>query len=508
MSFLSTVRRTSESKALLTGAKILVGVLLGYFVGAFLYIAIARMNYHFTLEWLEGGSLIQVQRLLFGQPLYAEPSFDYVAQIYSPVYYYVAYLLSRIMGFGFLPLRLVSFLSTLGCVGLIYLLMRKHSANAYVSIMAAGSFLALYKVSDTWFDLARVDMLAFFLALLAIYLMQSGSTLNFVLAGVALSLACLTKQTFWIIVPPVLAYGFFVHGMRAWVLVLTTFLVSGLSHLLLDRIYQGWYSFFVYDVGFRQGGSVFAGGIRHFFAGYWLDAVLRNVPIFFLMFGIYFIARRRQHRAVLGLLALASGMILLSWLGILNKGGYNNVLIPSYTIFLIYAWLLVGELLNSAATSNLLRTGLLLLYSIQLIYLLYPIAPQIPTAQDLAAGRSLVQDLQHQPGDVYLPFDNYLALYAGKKPFAGIGALGDLNEVRAGPGRPAWNSINSILREMIRNRSFSLIILDENAEWGSAEHYYQSYYQPSPISYSQDAFFPVAGWQIRPKIRYTPVGSN
>ena len=134
------------------------------------------MNYMFTLEWLEGASLIQVHRLLSGQPLYAQPSFEYVSLIYSPLYFYLSSLLARIIGFGFLPLRLVSFASTMGCVALIYLIARKHTADNYSSLMAAGSFLALYKISDTWFDLARVDMLALFLALLAVYLMQTGST--------------------------------------------------------------------------------------------------------------------------------------------------------------------------------------------------------------------------------------------------------------------------------------------------------------------------------------------
>jgi hypothetical protein len=204
------------------------------------------------------------------------------------------------------------------------------------------------------------------------------------------------------------------------------------------------------------------------------------------------------------MLALASGMVLLSWLGILNKGGYNNVLVPSYSIFLLCSWMLISELLKEPAVSNFVRTGILLLYCAQLVYLFYPITPQIPTQADFIAGQSVLRDIKQQPGDVYIPFDNYLALYADKKPFAGIGALGDLNQVHAGEGRRAWNSISSQLRTLIKNQAFSLILLDENADWGSAEHYYQSYYQPSQISYGKDVFFPVAGWHIRPLIRYTP----
>jgi hypothetical protein len=109
---------------------------------------------------------------------------------------------------------------------------------------------------------------------------------------------------------------------------------------------------------------------------------------------------------------------------------------------------------------------------------------------------------------VYIPFDNYLALYAGKQPFAGFGSLGDLNQLPGGIAKHEWNTINAQLRAMIQNRAFSLIILDENADWGSADRYYPPYYQPSQIEYRGGAFFPVAGWQIRPKIRYTPARGN
>ncbi len=503
--------RTSGSQAILLGVQALLAALVCYFVGAFLYIAISRMNYVFTLEWLEGASLIQVHRLLVGQPLYAKPSFEFVSLIYSPLYFYLSYLLARVVGFGFLPLRLVSFGSTLGCVALIYLIARKQSADNYASLMAAGSFLALYKISDTWFDLARVDMLALFLTLLTIYLMQSPSTIRLVFAGLALSLACITKQSFWILVPPLLVYAFFLHRTRALIVVLATLASSLIAHLLLNGLYQGWYSYFVYALGFGQGqSSIFADGLVHFFTAYWLDSVIRPVPVFFLLFVIYFIMRLkdRAYKASLGMLALAGGMIVLSWLGILNKGGYANVLVPSYVIFLLGAWLLISRLLHDPAVSSAARTAVLVLYCMQLLYLLYPISSQIPTQADFSAGQALLNDIKRQPGDVYIPFDNYLALYAGKKPFASFGALGDLNQLNSGAGKREWNSINAQLRTLIKDRDFSLIILDENADWGSAEHYFQADYEPSRIQYQRDAFFPVAGWRIRPFTLYTPASAH
>jgi hypothetical protein len=508
MGWWNAVRKAVDSKSLLLGAKVITAALVCYFVAAFLYIAISRMGYTFTLEWLEGGSLIEVQRLLSGLPLYTRPTFDYVPLIYSPLYFYVATLFARILGFGFLPLRLVSFLATVGCMAMVYFIVKKYTADLFVSLMAAGSFLALYKISDTWFDLARVDMLAVFLTLLAIYLVQGQSILRLILAGMSLALAALAKQTYWILVLPVLIYAASLHGRRVLYMLLSTLMVAVSTHLLLNRMYDGWYSFFVYSAGFGQGSSVFAGGLRHFFQAYWVDSVLKTIPILFLLFTLYFVVRLRSFWSILGLLALAAGMIALSWAGILNKGGFNNVLIPSFVIFLICAWLFIGGVLKDANASNLARTGVLLLFAAQLAYLLYPIAPQIPTVEDYRAGQGLVQEIRAQPGAVYIPFDNYLALYAGKQPFAGFGSLGDLNQLPGGIAKAEWNHINSQLRQMIKDQEFSLIILDENADWGSADRYYPAYYEPTEIKYRGNAFFPVAGWQIRPKFMYTPISPD
>ncbi len=43
-------------------------------VGAYLYIALSRLTYPFALEWLEGNSLVEVHRILTGQPLYPAPA--------------------------------------------------------------------------------------------------------------------------------------------------------------------------------------------------------------------------------------------------------------------------------------------------------------------------------------------------------------------------------------------------------------------------------------------------
>src|SRR5512144_1808793 len=108
-------------------ASVLICVL--YYCLLVIYITVCRIHYPFSLEFAEGDALIQVLRILQGEMLYTEPSMRYVALDYPPVYVYVSALAARLLGFGFFPLRLVSFLSALGSISVIYLICRKEGTG-------------------------------------------------------------------------------------------------------------------------------------------------------------------------------------------------------------------------------------------------------------------------------------------------------------------------------------------------------------------------------------------
>ena len=84
------------------------------YVVVFCVIVVSRISYPYELEWMEGGSVDHVKRILSGLQLYVEPDLQFVPFIYTPVYFYVSALFSKLLGIGFFPLRMVSFLSSLG----------------------------------------------------------------------------------------------------------------------------------------------------------------------------------------------------------------------------------------------------------------------------------------------------------------------------------------------------------------------------------------------------------
>ena len=75
-----------------------------YYVVVYLVIVCSRIAYPYELEWMEGGSVDHVRRILAGQPLYIRPSLSFTPFIYTPLYFYVSAAVAKCIGIGFTPL--------------------------------------------------------------------------------------------------------------------------------------------------------------------------------------------------------------------------------------------------------------------------------------------------------------------------------------------------------------------------------------------------------------------
>ena len=85
-----------------------------YFLGILAAAVVARVAYPYEIEWMEGGVLAHVARILRGQPLYARPTLEFTPFLYPPLYYAVSAAVAKLVGLSLVPLRLVSVVATLG----------------------------------------------------------------------------------------------------------------------------------------------------------------------------------------------------------------------------------------------------------------------------------------------------------------------------------------------------------------------------------------------------------
>jgi hypothetical protein len=479
-----------------------------YYVGAFLYVALRRMPYPFALEWLEGGSYSQVQRLLTGQPLYARPSIEYVAMIYPPLYYYAAAVAARILGLSFLALRLVSFGAAVASMLLIYAICRTEGVRKAYALMAAGLFAATYPLSGSWFDIARVDMLSICLVLAGIWLLRLRMPAAAAAGGLAFGLACLTKQAHLITVIVIAIYLVIFDRRRALFFIGATAAVLAAAYFLLNRLYSGWFGFYVWQLALGSPEYVtFEPSLFLQTAwDFWWGGILRVLPVVVvIVLGYAFLAWRRRlnPRAPLFYLACAFGLIGTAW-AVVQVGGYKNDLLPAFAVLAVLFGISLQETVGPKPALPG-PSGLTLLACVaQFAVLLYPLRAQIPTAADLAAGQDLVTRIHAQVGAVYIPFHPELALMAGKQPFASWSPMFQLEGNYGGGDIRTAGRVKTEFARAIARQDFSLIVLDQdpNWVWGDPELHYRI--SDNSVFENPDVFWPVTGWQTRPRFWMVP----
>ena len=473
------------------------------YVAMYCTIAIARMPYPFELEWMEGGSVDHVRRILDGKKLYAEPSLEFAAYIYTPLYFYLCAAAAKVMGLGFFPLRFVSYLSSLGCFAAIFWIVRTETRNNVAGFLASSLFAATFRIGGAWFDIARVDTLFLFLLLASLYWVRFGKTMQAsVLAGALLGLSFLTKQTALFVALPVFVYALYADRKRGFVFCATFAAIAGLSTLVLNLIHDGWYWYYLFYLPRRhEMGPV---SLRAF----WFGDLARPLPVASLLAGVFLFARfyRKDRTAVSFYFLTGSGMCVSSWVSRLHTGGYDNVFMPAFAAMSILFGLGVHEVLRilSKGPRKQHRLWEACLYAaclLQFDMLRYNPLRQIPTPDDLAGGRAIVKEIEAIEGDVLVLYHGYLARLAGKSGFSPGLAL----HVFLDEGAPATDRFTGDIRKAVEDRRFGAIILDEPwtySDW-FVEIMEEEYVLSGPLE-QQANFYPVTGGGTRPRLIYVP----
>ena len=333
------VRRALRVPRALRAAAALLGLAA---ICGYAGIALARLGYPFTLEVLESNSLVEVHRILAGQPLYAAPSVSYVADGYPPLYFAVSAAAAGVLGQSYLALRLVSLLSSLACFAIVTRLVQRETASAAAGLAAAGLLAATYFVTGTWFDVARVDSLFLALSAAALYAARWARTRRgAIIAGLLLGAAFLTKQTALAEGAAVLAALALGPRRRLAVAAALAYAaVLGGSTLALGLASHGWYLYYVFEQMSEHSLSASAAG--QFWAGYLLPTL--GLAIAAALLG----ARRLPPALLAGCAALAAE----GYAALVHAGGGVNDLLPAYLAVSLLAGLALGDQPRRAAAGD------------------------------------------------------------------------------------------------------------------------------------------------------------
>jgi hypothetical protein len=495
-------RITPLAPAFLEAAAVLCGL---YSLGAVLYVVLHRIGYPFALEWMEGGSLVQVARIVSGQPLYAAPSLEFVPFIYPPLYYYVSALAASCFGITFLSLRLVSAGATLGCLALIYLFVRRHGGSVLGGVLGVSLFAATFPLGGAWFDIGRVDMLALFLLLSGCYLVYPDSIGSRIAGGLVLAGALFTKQTNALVIAFILLLLLLGRSRSALVACLTTVAASLIALGALTAIYGRWFLYYVYELPSRHDVAMRA-AMPGDFARFLLREILLPLPVAALFAGALFLAgapaiKASRSTAFLG--TLAGAALVSSWFGWINPGGYRNALLAAHAAMAVVFGagfeavrsLRIGE--SPPGSTAFFRSMASLAVIAQFSLLLFPVAAQIPTARDLARNRELLALVRTLPGEVFMPFHNEFPMFCGKRGCANFTALQELFTGYGGARPlPEGPLLAAGLQRAFREKRFGAVILDTDWLLPEVENRYST---SRPVFDDDEGGWPVTGWRIRPQ---------
>lgn len=457
----------------------------------YLRVGLARVFYPFALDLVEEDMLLQAWRIAQGQPVFVPPNADFVPQVYMPLFTWLGGQLLKVADFAFWPLRLISFLSTVGTAVLIFYIGLRESGSKIAAFAGSALFLVGFRLVGGWHDLARVDALFAFLSLagLVVLVYRLGGTrriteeaqrfteISVVLGAVLLGLSFLAKQNGllmaavaggYLLVSEIFsgaerqAQSNFFKTIRTPALFLTVFLLlAGLPLLILQQGSGGWFGFYVVDIAYLS--PIDLGRLRNIFV--WeLGAGMGVLVGLFgatAVAGLFTINRHWfgllrfvvQHRWLL----FGGTAVFISVAGRSTIGGNLNNWLFGYAFLCLapaLSWGTVFEMKEGLAW------GWLIAVLVQFVLALFPLndaLPQtfLPTAAMEQAGKRLLAQVEATDGEVWLLMHPSYAVQASKRPYAHLQSLWHAR-------RRGVDPLPADLIMLIENQQFAQIISDES----------------------------------------------
>jgi hypothetical protein len=415
--------------------------------GVFVVLArvfLSRLSYPLDLEWMEGGTLVHALRLARGQPLYAEPSVDFVSFLYTPLYPAVLAALSKVFGLSYVLGRAVSILAFSGALVVLVAAVRGvarpyeseelRAVGTAAGLLGAAAVCLAFPFCGAFYDLVRGDSLWLLLVSAGLYSCAPGrSTKSIVTGALLLALGFFTKQTAAPFMVAATASVALTSGIAPGLLFSAVAFGSTAAAILVGQyLTDGWFWIYVYRL--HQSHDTL------------LAKIWPETPIILLDYGLVllvpvaaclaFVAFRRRlskglfHWAVMAATGLATSAVASA-----TQGAYDNAYIPAvYFGALLSAACAVelpalaaglrasadaavwsigeryGPWRGSLRAFGLLGLGLL---SAHAVVRWEDPSPQVPTRQDRAAAHRLLAYLKEQGPDIFVPCHPFYSVLAG-----------------------------------------------------------------------------------------------
>ncbi len=490
-----------SSESYLRKAAFILSVL---YILSYILLVLKRLNYPFELEWIEGAVVDHCRWILSGRGLYVPPSINFVPFNYPPLYFYVSALAMKIFGVGFFAPRFVSFISSLGCMGIIYFWVRYETKDRFLSFVTVGLFAAAYKYTGAWYDIARADSLQMFFIIAALYSARRLSiSKGAVISAVLLVTSFYIKQSALLIALSLGIYYFF-RSRKAFLIFSGIFLSFAIgAFLILYWKSNGW--FYYYAVLIPQQHEL----VRSKIILFWADPLMRGIaPMFILVIAYLMLGKRKKiiKDGFAFFLLITVGCILIAFLTMIHTVAYLNNLIPVVAVIIVFSMISLRFLFGLAVRKGgNWNSFLWLILILQFINFVYIPTQQLPSAEDRSAGEKFINLLKGFDGDVLVRDHGYYSVLAGKRSFAQRMAVKDVmkNPELEFKGIKPAKILEEDIVKAISERKFSAVIMDSHNGVPYDEDLVEAYYKFSgKVFHSPESFYPITGYRTRPNFLY------
>jgi hypothetical protein len=467
--------------------------------GIMVWMMFQRVGYDYELEWIEGGILQQVVRIIEGHAPYGKPGMAYVPALYAPLYYYFSAGMTYLLGIGLPALRAVSVMASAITACVIALSVWQLTKSRWATCLGFLAYSVMYQFTLTWFDVARVDNLwTMWLALTVLLLLRKPLQGNYgvVLAAACFSLAVFTKQASLFVSPFLFLAVWSWSGFRsACVFTAVTVVIVATLTLLMQWHSDGTFFYFTMQMAPHH-------GMKKGFLGPFLLWYIAGNLLFILIFSALFIKEVSVDiRVRLGWLALLLGFGGMSTISRMYPGGENNVLMPLLMLLTIMSVSYFALMVERHTHSHYQCVGLLSVFLAVNFYhgwvrgaADYRIPTRRPGGDD-DIGDALVKKISQVPGRVCVTMHGYLGYMAGKG-FCSHRLL--LQDVMMAGDSEMVMPIQKEAREKLMSGYYQVIVIDQFAEINGLGvdikdiPYTMTLLENSP-DYPQYEFFPIVG---------------
>jgi hypothetical protein len=460
----------------------------------------SRLGYPLDLEWMEGGTLTHALRLARGQPLYAQPSVDFVSFLYTPLYPALLALLSKLFGLSYVLGRSVSILSFSGSLALLVAAVRG-AARPYESeelravatasgLLGAAAVCLAFPFCGAFYDLVRCDSLWLLWVAAGLYACApGGSAKRVALGALLLVLGFFTKQTAAPFMVAAAASVLLTSGVGLGLLFSAVAFGSTAAGILAGQyLTGGWLWIYVYRLHQAH---------ETFFEKVWPETprvvfdygFLLLLPI--VAWLLLAASRRQLSKRLFHWATMAAAGLATSAVSSATEGAYDNAYIPAVYFGALLSAACVVEVAASAAalrpsadgTFGSLREGSsrglgsLRLYALLGLGLLsvhavvrWPdLSSSVPSREDVVNARGLLAYLIARGPDVMVPCHPFYSVLAGGAGHLHVMGVNDVyawpRTITSDPARDA--AIKDRFRESVRqsfeSRRWSLVVLDDCA---------------------------------------------